>query len=62
MHFPRPPGSSGANMSNSCPWYLTDFVGIGAPPRHGIGCNIVAVTLHAGDCFGDERKVNVDAS
>jgi hypothetical protein len=43
--FQRPPGSSGANMSNTYPWYRADFVDIGLPPTwRESGCNIVAAT------------------
>jgi hypothetical protein len=50
----RPPGASGANMSNSYPWYLADFVGIGVPPRHESNCNVVTPTrAYGGNSFGE---------
>jgi hypothetical protein len=61
--FQRPASPLGPNMSSAYPWYLAYFVGIGVPPRHKIGCNIVTTTrAHDGDSVGEERNVSVDAA
>jgi len=61
--FQQPASPLGPNMSSAYPWYLAHFVGIGVPPWHEIGCNIVTTTrAHGGDSFAEERNVSVDAA